>query len=158
MKKAKYGYEDKEMHEGFFKALEGEKNPYIEEDDLHSVMEQIQEFLDACYMIGVNPLREMRKMLPQYTWQFHVSCDRNQTRKIVSNSDFIWRVNWMVDMPNEWSGKVELVTATKPDRPRESRPSNFWVAAKFDGEKLKRNIAFVEVHDGSPVYYEQSEE
>ncbi len=156
--KKKYGYEDKEMYEGFFRALEGEENPHIPEDDLHSVMEQIQNFLEACYMMGVNPLRELRKMLPQYHWQFHVSKDKGHIRKTVSNSDLIWRVNWDKDMSESWCDEIELVTATKPGRAASERPSHFWVDVRLDSLGQDRNILFAEVHDGSPVYYTRAEE
>lgn len=156
-KDRKFGYESEWLHELFYKALEGHKDPQ-EREDLHSVMEQIQDFLDLCYMMGINPLRELRRMLPQYTWQFHTSKDKGYIRKTVSSSDFIWRVNWMEDMPEEWCEKIEFVTATKPDRNPSKHPSYFYVEAKHDGEKQDRMIAFVEVHEGGPVYYTRAEE
>ena len=152
----KYGFESKELHESFFKALDGQENPNSDED-LHSVMQQIQEFLDVCYMIGINPLRELRKILPQYKWQFHTSKDKGYIRKTVSNSDFIWRVNWMQDERDSWSEKIELVTAIGYHTIPTDRESNFYVEAKHDGEKQDRMIAFVEVHDGTPVYYTSEE-
>ena len=146
------------MYAGFFEALEGRENPHTPEDDLHSVMEQIQNFLEACYMMGVNPLRELRKMLPQYNWQFHVSKDKGHIRRTVSNSDLIWRVNWDKDMSESWCDEIEFVTATKPGRATSEWQSHFWAGVSLDSYKRDRMIAFVEVHDGSPVYYINSEE
>jgi hypothetical protein len=156
--KKKYGYESKEMYAGFFEALESRENPHTPEDDLHEVMKQIQEFLTACYWMGINPLRELRKMLPQYRWQFHVSKDKGHIRKTVSNSDLIWRVNWDMDMSDSWCEEIEFVTATNLGRPASERPSHFWADVHLDSYKQDRMIAFVEVHDGSPVYYTRAEE
>lgn len=156
--KKKFGYESKEMYAGFFEALEGRENPHTPEDDLHEVMGQIQEFLIACYWMGVNPLRELRKMLPQYQWQFHVSKDKGHIRKTVSGSDLIWRVNWDMDVRDSWAEEIELVTATNLSRPASERPSHFWADVRLDSYKQERAIAFVEVHDGCPVYYERPEE
>jgi hypothetical protein len=156
-KKEKFGYESKEMHAGFFEALEGRENPYASEEDLHEVMEQIQGFLTACYWIGVNPLRELRKILPQYEWKFHVLKDERRIRETVSDSDLIWRMNWEMDTDDIWADEIELVTATNLSRPDSEQPSHFFIDLKLKNHAQEYAIAFVKIHDGCPVYYTQSE-
>ena len=151
----KYGYESKRLHALFYKVMEGYESP-TEEETLHGIMSQINELLSACYSLGINPLRELRRLLPQYAWEYRESKNRSLVTKTIASSDFIWRVNWLDDMPESYSEKIQLVTATKTDR---DEPFKLF----FAGEKKKlepstRKLDFVSALGGDPVYCELLDE
>ena len=84
-------------------------------------MHDINGFLHASYMLGVNPLPPLRKIFPLYEWKFEQIKDRDAVRERVTESDFIWMVDSLF-VPDEKD--VELVTATKLGR--ESPLSLIW--------------------------------
>lgn len=131
--------------------MEGYVSP-IEEETLVGIMCQIQDFLNACYYLGVNPLRELRQILPQYTWKYVSLKNHNSIKEVVTKADFIWRVNWIDDGLSRYSDTIQLVTATKSDR---VEPNHSW----FYGEECvnlpetsNRQVDFIEAFDGNPVY------
>lgn len=151
----KYGYESKRLHALFYKVMEGYECPG-EEETLCGIMEQIEDLLDACYFLGINPLRELRHMLPQYSWKFLSLKDRSLTTKTIANSDFIWRVNWLEDMSESYSEKIELVTATKTSRSKHFKL--FFAGQKKKLEQSTRELDFVRALGGDPVYSELLDE
>ena len=151
----KYGYENERLHALYFKVMEGYEDP-SEEETIESIMQQIQEFLNASYMLGTNPLRELRRILPQYKWQYHELTDQGLIKHTVAASDFIWRVNWLDDMPNVFATKLELVTATmiSSAQPKPEPSRWFWAGNKKKLERTTHKITYARACDGYPVYYE----
>lgn len=156
------GRESRELHSLFYKVMEGYEDPSAEVT-LHEILAHVQEFFLCNYLLGINPLRELRRMLPQYTWQYHRSKNRGEIGEAVSHSDFIWRLNWHdVDDPEE-ATEIMLVTAvsrdtttSSPDRPKFR--SNFWSGVSTRRERYKRTvlaerIKFIRGLRGIPVYW-----
>ena len=151
----KYGYESKRLHALFYKVMEGYEPPN-DEETLPGVMQQIEEFLESCYWLGINPLRELRQMLPQYSWEYRRSKDRGLITRTVASSDFIWRVNWLHDEKDSYSKEIEVVTATKTDRPE--RLKLFFAGEKKKLEQSTRKIDFISALGGDPVYWDLMDE
>jgi len=151
----KYGYESKRLHALFYKVMEGYEPPN-EEETLCGIMEQINDLLHACYWLGINPLRELRHILPQYVWEYRELKNRSLVTKAIASSDFIWRVNWLDDMPDSYSEKIQLVTATKTDRAEPLKL--FFAGQKRKLESSTRELDFVHALGGDPVYSELLDE
>ena len=155
--KKKYGYEGQEMHKLFFRVLEGYEDP-AEEETLYGVMNQIQEYFDSCYWIGINPLPGIRRILPQYEWRFHRSKDYGLIRKIISDSQLIWRTNWIEDgFTSEPAEEIQLVTANKIGQSSEVEKL-FFAGEKKKLERSTDRIDFVKRQGGDPVYCELFDE
>jgi len=124
--------------------MEGANQDLPNCDTRESLMEDIQGFLDYSYFLGINPLRGLRKILPQYQWRFYRM--RNDERheghvkEVVSKSDYIWRIWYDED-------EYQLVTATKLDRPMSERLKYFWA----ESGSLTSQVSFVEEFGGNPV-------
>ena len=141
----KFGYVGKEVQLRFYGAMEGKKVPNGE--TLQSMMEDIQTLLDACYSLGINPLRELRKILPQYSWKYWV-IKRGLPRTTISQSDFIWNVDWF-GVHEEF----HFVTATKLER---REPLKYFWAGDIDTGNPRastEHVDFVEALGGNPVYW-----
>ncbi|MDB5266633.1 MAG: hypothetical protein JWN89_448 [Parcubacteria group bacterium] len=93
-----FGYEDDEkMHARFFRLLSDPDLEDEQDETMYDVMSQIQDLLNACYWLGINPLEELKRILPQYAWNYLRSKDLDLIRAEVAKSDLIWRVNWTED-------------------------------------------------------------
>jgi hypothetical protein len=138
MKKNQFGFGDQESKTALFKTMEeGE----YKGDTLQNVMEDIQDFLYASYSLGINPLKGLRGILPQYSWKYCHLDNHQQIKDVIAGSDFIWRI-WHTD------DGFQLVTATKLDRVKYLRC--FWAETKKDqGDQ----ISFIESFGGDPVYW-----
>ncbi|MFA6446182.1 MAG: hypothetical protein WCW14_02950 [Candidatus Paceibacterota bacterium] len=101
----------KQFHRLCYAVLEGA--PYkAGGETLESIMKRVQDYLDASYLLEINPLRNLRQMLPQYIWEYHELKDRTALLEIISLSDFIWMLDWerSLEFP------VLLVTARRQVR------------------------------------------
>ena len=140
-----FGFETGKYYLQLFKALEEDEHEH-HGDTLQSVMEDIQDLLDASYFLGINPLKGLRKILPQYQWRYYrlENGERHDgyVKEVVSKSDFIWRI-WYND------DDIQLVTATKLDRTPPGNLKYFWV----EGVSKASQIAFAENFGGEPVYW-----
>jgi len=96
--------------------------------NLPTAMEVIHDYLKSCYFLSINPLPELRRILPQFKWQFHRTEKGGKgippAGDIVEESDLIWM------MDGGFHGSFALVTATSLDeKPRRS--------IFFAGRKMK---------------------
>ncbi|MBI3888221.1 hypothetical protein HY311_00300 [Candidatus Nomurabacteria bacterium] len=145
----RFGFMSKWFREMCYGVMEGEQK-YLDHKSLEEVMEEIQDLLEACYSLGINPLRPLREILPQYTWKFHrlknKSKDPRPVAEIVVSSDFIWRLDWYDDM-----GEDQLVTATKADRVPEHLKW-FWTGIERHSRQSRtENIGYIRSVSGNPV-------
>ena len=140
----KFGFEKKEHYRRLFEAMETDQWE-DEGDTVHTVMEDVQGLLDYSYLLGINPLQNLRKILPQYQWRYYRLKNGGPhdgyIKEVVSKSDFIWRIWYDTD-------EVQLVTATKLDRI--DRKKLFWV------ESVSKvvQVVFAEDFGAEAVYWE----
>jgi hypothetical protein len=78
-------------------------------DDRETPMEEIDTFIESCLTFGANPLKYLRKALPQYKWGW-VGFDGDpqsidDVRPVVRKADFLW-----------WQDHTGFVWARMPDR------------------------------------------
>jgi hypothetical protein len=81
-----------------------------------TVMQWVSEYIYASYFMSINPLRNLRKVLPQYNWVFHEKLNYGAAARVARQSDFIWCSNaFGAEDPGIYSVReegIELVTAT----------------------------------------------
>lgn len=58
----------------------------------HQVTDDIWHLIIGCYSFGVNPLRILRKAMPNFEWKFYDLSKKNDAalRARVTQSDFFW--------------------------------------------------------------------
>jgi hypothetical protein len=135
-----------EEHVSYWQALE----EHAEAADTRcEVMDSIQDYLDGSYFLGINPLRELRRIFPKYVWCYHQLKEQKQAREVISQSDFIWRANY--SSLDEMDG-IELFTATaySPRKPLRV----FWAGEKNASETSTSLIDNIKDIGGEPEYFE----
>jgi hypothetical protein len=131
---SKFGFinEDrKTLHTTLFEVFDrGEEKRGI---DLGMGMEFIQDYLKSCYFLSINPLPELRRILPQFEWRFFRSeeGDRGvkQTGDVVNESDLVWFIEGGFHRP------FTIVIATH----KEARAPKkmFFIGGNKDGTDVK---------------------
>ena len=102
--------------------------------DLGMGMEFIQDYLKSCYFLSINPLPELRRILPQFEWSFFRSKEGapgvKETGDVVDRSDLIWLMEG-----GGLHGSFTIVTATR----KEARPPKkmFFIGGNKDGTDVK---------------------
>ena len=96
---------DEFFREFFFDGLEQVPGAY----DRETPMEEIDFFINACFTFGVNPLKYLRKALPQYKWGWVGFGGDPQSiddvKPVVRKADFLW-----------WQDHTGFVWARMPER------------------------------------------
>ncbi|HWB33775.1 MAG TPA: hypothetical protein VG753_00420, partial [Candidatus Paceibacterota bacterium] len=101
--------------------------------DLGMGMEFIQDYLKSCYFLSINPLPELRRILPQFEWRFFRSTKGGpgvkETGDVVDQSDLIWLIE------GGFHTSFTIVTATR----KEARPPKkmFFIGENKDGTDVK---------------------
>lgn len=144
------GETPKAFHERLFKALENG-----EDDDFFGItdgMEYIQDYLESSYYLSINPLRELRRILPQYEWRFIRCKDMSEAKRAVTESDFVWLVTaaWM--NPQNESESFDIVTARARVQTAERRKYCFG-GKKNASADTTRVLQWIEQCGGDPVYF-----
>ncbi len=152
--KAKFGVIDrKSNHEFLFRILDGRGGKY---DSLYEEMDSIQKYLESCYFLTINPLPQLRRLLPQFLWRFDKCKSIDQAKGVVAQSDLIWRVNrWVSDWAEEEKiGELEVnfVTANPINSLR--RRKTFFAGDKKASEQTTPELEFVKACGGEPEYAE----
>ena len=142
-------------------ALTGEQHAAYKTEhiELKPAMWQIQEYLVACYRIGINPLPGLRRILPSYEWEHRKHKDQDVMWDCIARADLIWRVDWVYDFNPAIADSFELVTATRSGfRGWEKLPPNwFWVPKGLDQEDTGKREEWVRGPlNAKPIMYEVS--
>lgn len=61
---------------------------------LGSVMNDIQNYMDASFMMDDNPLRYLRRCFPNFVWTFHECQDEKKAASQILSADYIWLKNF----------------------------------------------------------------
>ncbi len=102
-----FGDGSKLVFKDHFEALEGLRNPtnpHQSSSDRHYMMDVIHAYLDASYFIGINGVRQLRGILPQYNWEYVEVRSIYHFERVVQSVDFLWVMMWN-NMP---TGLVEF--------------------------------------------------
>ncbi len=148
MKKKRSVYDNPSGHLRLFQALEGENQGSPNLATRENVMEYIHEVFDSCYFLGMTPLRELRRILPQYQWKYHSIKNEKHIQQILASCDFSWMTCWAND-----EDEIELVTATKIDRIPAEPLKYFWAGYR-KGSEVTDRLNFAIEHKTNPVYWE----
>lgn len=97
--------------------------------NLGEVMEEIQQLLDAAYLLDSNPLMHLRKYFPEFNWQSH-SSPTEKYKDIIRGADYVWRV----ECNGIGGGFGKYVTAT--ERSKTGRRRICYSAKKFESDPL----------------------
>ena len=144
---SKFGFirEDRQvLHTALFEVFDsGEEKRGI---DLGMGMEFIQDYLKSCYFLSINPLPELRRILPQFKWNFFRSAEggpgAKETGDLVDKSDLIWMIEGGFHRP------FTVVTATR----KEVRPPKkmFFIGENKYGTDVKEWAEAFEANLVSP--------
>ncbi|HEV7449429.1 MAG TPA: hypothetical protein VGP13_02740 [Candidatus Paceibacterota bacterium] len=106
-------------------------NNNLEQDDgdLFEVMDWIHDYVDACYFLSISPLRDLRRVFPDYRWEYCATGNFRDVQDLVGRSDFIWQAN----ISQLGDGEYELFVATRKIR----RDAKKFV---FAGKKKKSQV------------------
>jgi len=142
------GLEDR-VAGGLFRAFAGIREAV--DEPLWEHMNDVQKYLEASYFLSINPLPQLRHILPQFIWKFARCESLEQARKAVTQSDLIWRANRFVSDWSEWSEEepADLVTATCT-QPLGARRKIFLVGEGKPRDRAQE-LEFVKVCGGEPL-------
>lgn len=154
MTKSTFGVSDTKFYHGLlYNILDGRVGKH---DSLYEEMDNIQKYLESCYFLSINPLPQLRRILPQFLWRFDRCESIGRVKELVEQSDLIWRVNcWVTDWSEEEERgelEVDLVTANPVNSMR--RRKIFFAGDKKASEKTTPQIEFVRACGGEPEYAE----
>lgn len=62
------------------------------DDGIYGAMEDIQNYLHSSYILVINPLPGLRRLLPQFKWQFHRPKTDADIRKLIRKANLVWSV------------------------------------------------------------------
>lgn len=132
---SKFGFirEDRQaLHATLFEVFDsGEEKGGI---DLGMGMEFIQDYLHSCYFLSINPLPELRRILPQFEWSFFRSVEGGpgvkETGDVVDKSDLIWMIEG-----GGLHGSFTIVTATRTEIRLPKKM--FFIGGNKDGTDVK---------------------
>lgn len=113
------------------------------------VMEYIQDYLDSCYFLSINPLSSLRHIFPQYEWRYHRLQNRKQALEVVAQSDFIWQGECF-SVSDEDGWVFCTATARSPREPLKM----FFGGTKKASQKVSSLVKAIESLKGNPVYFE----
>lgn len=141
--------------------FEGLEQAEGSQESVVEVMSSISDYLYSSYFLTINPLPQLRKALPAYTWNFARPKSLREAREIVSTADFVWRTDWFnsrwldansTEEDFDACFPVEFATATLRD-PR--KPLRYFFAGdKPASSETTTDLRFVEACGGDPVYFE----
>ena len=142
----KFGPSDEEAsvcHAQLFETLEDSEDYDF---SLIDVMGFIQEYLVSSYFLSINPLPQLRHILPQFTWRFVRCKGEKEACRLVSTSDLIWMSNW------KWhsSDEIDLVVASSTKKGRRL----FFAGEKNASEPTTEWIEFAKRCGAEPAYSE----
>ncbi len=63
---------------------------YGMEMSLGVAMDDISEYIDACFRINENPLRHLRRYFPGFAWKFHEDVYEEKLASILKAVDYVW--------------------------------------------------------------------
>jgi hypothetical protein len=128
---------DETFHADLFEVLSGSKEPDEGELTLGEAMWWIDEYIHSSYFLAINPLPALRRILPQFRWEFRRSKedeDLSVATDIIQESDLIWMIRGGTEV-------FTLVTATSSEeKPRRN--------AFFAGKRLKVGELVTDSNEG----------
>jgi hypothetical protein len=129
-------------------------------DDIVEMMDRINDYLLSSYFLAINPLTQLRRILPQYEWKFVQPKNLRQARAVVSTADFVWRTDWF-NGPGLSSSSTaediercfpaELAIATLLNRAEPLK--HFFAGKKNKSAETTTELEFVSVCGGDAVYF-----
>jgi hypothetical protein len=115
------------------------KDPEIEviksldvSEELRYVLSETQDFIDASYQMGANPLSHLRKYFPGFAWNLCHPKTVPDLKKVVVSADYTWCGSEALD----WS--CGLVTATQVNNKGWSR------AIYYEGNNSGRFLDYLQ--------------